>query len=73
MQDFQPFLKFGKPFHADKVGLKCSQLNIDCALQVNVISSLEVDCLTLSAYLGQVVEGVTLHENLRYFVIKFVN
>ena len=25
--------------------------------------SLEVDCLTLSAHLGQVVESVTLHEN----------
>ena len=32
-------------------------------VQVNVLSSLEVDCLTLSTHLGQIVEGVTLHKN----------
>ena len=64
MGGFQSFLKFGKPFHADKVYWIKILTTLQRFVQVNVFhDSLEVDCLTLSAHLGQVVEGVTLHEN----------
>ena len=73
VRGFQPFLKFGKPFHADKVyGIKIFT-TLQRYVQVNVLSLLKVDCLTLTTHLGQVVEGVTLFENLRYFVSKYVN
>ena len=56
-------LKFGKPFHADKVyGIKIFT-TLQWFVQVNVLSSLEVDCLTWCTHLVHVVEGVTLHEN----------
>ena len=63
MCGFQPFLKFGKPFHEDEIYWIEIFTTLQRFLQVIVFSSLEVDCLTWSVHLGQVVEGVTLHDN----------
>ena len=58
VRGFQPFLNSANLFTRIKIFTTLQRF-----VQVNVFSSLEADCLTLSAYLGQVVEGVTLHKN----------
>ena len=52
-----------QPFQSNKVYWIKIFTALQRFVQVNVFCSLEVDCLTLSAHLGQAVEGVTLHEN----------